>query len=216
MKYLLLLPLLLLYVLPAEAQDEFLPETAIGVKGGANFSRFVFEPSITQEIKTGYTGGLVFKYMAQPHLGVQLEANYVQRGWTETIGTDSTFTRDLNYLELPFMTHVAFGKRTRFILNFGPNISYLISSTDSIAAIGESTDGYYQKEIDNPLMIALSLGIGMAKITSFGEFQLEARLTQGLNNVIENEQGVSTAANTSISVTLAYLLNLRRESKPSD
>lgn len=195
----------------AQAQSSFRPEASLGIKGGLNLSNYTFDPNITQQARTAYTGGLVFKHIAQRKLGIQLEANFVQRGWTETAASGGTFTRELDYLEVPFMTHVAIGQRTRFILNFGPNASFLLNSpAGAPIPEGQTEQGYYQKPIDNEFMIALSLGIGMSKITSFGEFQLEARLTQGLNDIFDIEQNVATSRNTNVGLTLAYLLNLRR------
>lgn len=216
MKTTLFASLLLLCSLAASAQDLFVPETKVGIKGGVNLSRFNFEPDITQEFRTGYTAGLVFKHIAQPKLGVQLEVNYVQRGWSEILSDGSSYTRTLDYVEVPFMTHVAFGRNTRFILNLGPNASFLLSNPDSIAPLTPgNTEGYYQKEIDSNFMIALSLGIGLAKITSFGEFQLEARLTQGFNDLLGNNQGVSMSNSTNVGVTLAYLLSTRKKEQPA-
>ena len=190
--------------------------TGAGFKGGSSLSSFNFNPSQNQGWATGYTAGLVLKHAVrvnenEPMMGVQVELNWVQRGWTDKIDTTTSYTRKLHYIELPFMTHAMWGdKNTKIIANFGPSVSYLISNRDSIDAILDMEhDGYYQNEIERPWLAGLALGVGMQRSTAFGTFQLEARLTQSLNSIMTKRQQVISATNTNITVTAAYLLEFR-------
>lgn len=60
--------------------------------------------------------GVTMRYMSEKYFkmmcGVQMEINYSQRGWDEKIEDDSgnSYSRTMNYLEIPFMAHLAFGK----------------------------------------------------------------------------------------------------------
>jgi len=76
----------------------------------------------------GIHGGMAVKYISEKHLGLIAEVNYSQRGWTEEFDpTDGfSYNRRLNYLELPIMTHIYFGNKIRFIVNIGPQISFLL------------------------------------------------------------------------------------------
>ena len=44
--------------------------------------------------------------------GIQGEINFSQRGWKENIddGTGDTYHRTMNYIEIPLLAHLAFGK----------------------------------------------------------------------------------------------------------
>jgi hypothetical protein len=217
----LLLFLLLLYSLPQAvlAQEEanpqvpvFVPQITVGVRGGTSLSQYNFAPDRPQELTIGYTGGFMFKHLAHPNVGVQLELNLVQRGWTERLDQTQTFSRAMNYLELPFMTHVMLGKRnTRAFANLGPSLAFLLSNRDSIASVRTGEDvGYYQKEIESPLQFGLSVGLGVIQKTPVGAFQLEIRATQSLTSIFTNTQAVTSATNTNVVVSLGYLLDFRR------
>ena len=196
---------------PAE-KEAFVPTIKLGIKGGTSFSQVSFDPSIDQTFTRGIVGGVVLQYLDQERLGIQLELNYVQKGWTEQLDTITTFRRNLNYLELPLMTHITLGKNnSKFIIHLGPSISYLLSNTDSISLVNESdTLSYYQKNL-NKLDYGLTLGIGFARETAIGTFQLEGRFTYGFSNVISKNQGVIASSNQNVTVSLSYLIPFRRK-----
>ncbi|GHA74222.1 porin family protein [Pontibacter akesuensis] len=224
LKNILAIPLLLL-ALTAKGQDiisvaekPFVPESAVGIRGGLNYTGFSFSPAIENKMILAPTGGLVFTHMAQSKLGVQVELNYVQRGWEETLDSTTSYTRRLNYLELPLMTRVALGSRnTRFILTLGPYASYMLSeksSVDGNIVSGEGT-GYLYKDVVNSFMYGLNLGIGVAQKTGLGTFQLESRVTHSLSNLFDavEPQGLSSSKNPNIALTLSYLVGLGNRKK---
>jgi hypothetical protein len=217
MKTFLLLAVLFLFISPfAFVQAQFIPQAAVGIKGGMSFSRYAFSPTQTQDLTMGYTGGLVYKYISQPSLGVQLELNYVQRGWIERIDSTQTYRRDLDFIEIPFMTHVAIGKKnTAFMANFGPSVAYLVSDGDSIKSISDvEGNNYFNKEIENPFQFGLVLGLGVIQKTKLGIFQIEGRMTQSLSNIISSRQGLLSAKNTNVTVTVSCLVNFKAKRKP--
>lgn len=212
--YVILLPLLFSFVTTSKAQEAFVPETTIGVKGGANLSQYSFNPSVSQRVTYGYTGGLVFRHIPLPKLGVQIELNFVQRGWEERVASEQYFTRKLNHIELPFMTHVALGARnTNYILNFGPTASYLLSGKKGVEAPDEETFGYYYKDIDYPFMLGLSLGVGLVQKTPVGVFQLEGRAFQSLSNVFRHDPDLLSSKNLSIGLTMSYQIMLQGKNR---
>ncbi|MBP1637938.1 MAG: hypothetical protein H6Q18_727, partial [Bacteroidetes bacterium] len=75
------------------------PEIYIGATGGMNGSLVSFNPTVNQSMPLiGYNGGLSFRYITEKHFGLQIEANYSQRGWTESNGL---YSRRADYIELP-------------------------------------------------------------------------------------------------------------------
>lgn len=109
------------------------------------------------------------------------------------------------------MTHVALGsKNTNYILNFGPNVSYLLSSKKGAEALDEEeTFGYYYRDIDYPFMLGLSLGVGLVQKTPVGVFQLEGRVFQSLSNVFRHEPDLLASKNLSIGLTMSYQIMLQ-------
>ncbi|MBC5994008.1 porin family protein [Pontibacter cellulosilyticus] len=217
MKALRLTALLLLIVaITAHAQGEFSPETMVGLKAGINLSKYSLGSS-TQEWAQGYSAGIVLRHVSEPKLGVQLELNLAQRDFAERVDTTRSYRKRINYLELPFMTHITLGRRnTNFNLNFGPSLGYLVSSGDKIPAFDEGDDSseHYPKETDTPYQLGLCLGAGLIQKTSFGAFSLEGRLTRSLNSTFKTEDNSVSSHNTSITVTVGYLTMLKSKRRP--
>ncbi|AKD02393.1 porin family protein [Pontibacter korlensis] len=217
MKKTLFFLLLAFVAFNAKAQDKFVPETFLGLKGGVTYSGFGFDPSIDQEMLLGYTGGLVLKHLSQSKLGVQVEANLVQRGWTEVVAPDTSYTRRLTFVELPFMTHLSFGARnSRFIVNLGPTASFLIKDEVSSDVAdpngeleGDEVKMYRYRDIDNEFIYGLCLGIGFEQRTAIGTFQLEGRFTHSLNDIFSRDLYNRISKSQSLSLTMSYLLSLR-------
>ena len=194
-----------------KAQDKFIPETTIGIKLGANFSKIIFDTLISQSLLQGFNGGVVFEFISEPHLGIQLELNYSQKGWSENLDSSNIYRRKLNYLEFPFMTRIEIGNgNTKFTINLGAYFSYLIYETQTMKIINKNEiRNYYNNKIDNNFEYGLCFGLGLMRKTSIGNFELEFRFNQGLSNIFDsNRYSISTSQNQVISVSLFYLIKL--------
>lgn len=192
------------------AQEIFKQQTMLGINAGINASEVYFSPVVNQIPTLGIVGGITFKYISEPHLGIQLELNYTQKGWEEDLDTSNVFNRKCNYIELPFMTHIEIGKKkTKFLINFGPTVSYLISSSKTMFLVDENEMmSYYNTEIDNKIELGLCVGLGVLKSSKIGEFLLEARFNQGINNIFKSEEVFSYSLNQVLGVKMSYLFSL--------
>ncbi len=207
---LILLLVIALTTLTANSQYVFKKETNLGVKAGGTLSMVTFDPKVDQKLNFGFTGGLVFKHVEQKSLGIQLEVNFLQAGWTESLDTTNSYSRRLNYIQIPFMTHVIFGEgKTRFFLNLGPYGTFLLSEKEHINLIeGEEGNEYYGQDIDSKAEFGLCAGIGLSKNTSIGMFQLEGRFNFSLSNMFDSSESVFTSSkNQTIELSLSYLLD---------
>lgn len=228
MKYFLLIILNFLCVFSLSAQKSpFNPELYVGAGGGMFFSRVDFEPNISQGLHKGFHGGISAKYISEKHLGLLLEINFAQRGWTEDFknNPEYSYIRTLNYLEMPFMTHVYVGNKSRFIFNIGPQISYLLSESlsmsDALAneleqrrALYEEGSGPVPEEryetIAKKFDYGIIAGLGFALKTGIGDFDLEGRYYFGLGDIFNNRRGdyYSRSAHRIIEAKLTYYLKL--------
>ena len=137
--YLYIFIIALLCSTSAMAQmGELRSELAIGVNGGVNMSKVDFSPRIKLQNQSGMSMGITARYMCEKYFkmmcGIQAELNFSQRGWNELIedGSENTYNRVMNYVEVPLLAHLAFGKDSRtkgmkFFVNLGPQFSYFIS-----------------------------------------------------------------------------------------
>ena len=89
---------------------------SIGISGGVNLGNVDFSPRIKQGYLIGPQAGFTARYISEKYFsmicGIQAEVNYSQRGWKEVIEDNSgdSYQRAMNYVEIPFMAHLAFGK----------------------------------------------------------------------------------------------------------
>jgi len=206
-----------LFVQRIHAQEKFTSETTIGIKQGVNVSKVFFNPVIDQKITTGYSGGIIFKHISQKSLGIQIELNFLQQGWTEKLDTTNSYFRRLNQINLPFMTHIELGKGdTKFLINLGPALSYLISEKERIKLINPTdAQTYYGKKIDTILELGLCFGLGFVKTTPIGSFQFESRFNQNLSDIFRNvaDLKISSDKIQSVELSISYLLDLKKTNR---
>lgn len=183
------------------------PEMYVGVNLGATESMISFNPSVSQGFLLGYSGGLVFRYNAEKNVGMQAEINFSQRGWTETSGL---YTRQINYIELPFMTHIYMGKKNRFFINIGPKISYLISEKELLNKTSV-TEEQHKTFVQNPFDYGLCGGIGLLFNIKGYVYQLDTRANFGLSDIFSNDKRdyFDTSNNLNLSVNFAWLLQIK-------
>ena len=223
------------------------PEIYLGANVGVTESMVMFNPAVVQGYLQGYNGGIVFRYIAEKNVGMQIELNFSQRGWSESIAkTYSTsnnlnipqngltplaansiglnryvnqtltksyvsfYSRQLNYIELPFLTHIYIGKKNRFFINLGPKISYLLSESVKTNDLN-FTDVQRATPIQTPFDYGLCGGIGFLFNIKGHVIQLDTRANYGLSDVFFNSKKdyFSRSNNFDLAVNLAYLIQVK-------
>lgn len=87
--------------------------------------------------------------------GIQGEINFSQRGWKEVIedGSNNTYHRAMNYIEVPLLAHLAFGKDkgngARFIINLGPQVGFLLGEKNITVTLLPGIPLTVRKELMN-------------------------------------------------------------------
>lgn len=203
------------FLVEAQQSDKFKTQFNFGISGGAVFSEVDFVRRIAQITTQGISAGISAKFVSEKHLGVLAELNYTQRGWTEDfsdspdLNPDFSYNRTLNYIELPLLTHIYFGDKVRFILNIGPQISYLLNDKGNmndalsnhingvLTEDPNSPIGIQYKSIDNKFDYGLIGGLGIEFNTPVGSFDLQGRYYFGLGDSFDNTR--SSASNFSRS-----------------
>lgn len=210
--------------LHAQKKEPFRGEFYLGVGAGTQFSKVDFVPKVPLVFNQGLLGGISAKYISENHLGLLVELNLSQRGWTEdlTSSPDFTYSRSLRYLDIPFMTHIYTGGKVRFIINAGPQISLLVGDKEMMSQawaeeierqraenpndrIGMQYEGAYElKKVDYGLIG----GVGMEIKTAIGDFDLEGRYYFGLGDIFTNRRSdeafFSRSASRVIEAKLTY------------
>lgn len=203
---------------------------SVGVNGGVNLSSVSFIPSFNQTTKKGPVFGLTARYISEKYFamicGAQVEVNYAQYGWTASPddGEPRSCTRTLNYLEIPFLAHLAFGWDYGFqgFIHAGPQISYLLGEST------EMTDNYIQHStfaqysngekaatlsIDHRFDYGITAGAGFEWHTRrAGSFIIEGRYYLGLGDIFSNGATATfeRSAHRNIVIKATYLFDIKR------
>lgn len=198
-------------------------EMYVGGQIGMVASMVQFSPTVNQNALSpfaGLQGGLIFRYAGHKVCGLQIELNYMQRGWHES---KTNYTRQLDYIELPLLTHLYFGKRVRGFINLGPQIGYCFRETTQPTlpftyVAKNPTDSYtgptqqYVTPIDSPFDWGVAGGIGLyGRTRKAGVYQLEARFNYSLGNDFGAHKSdyFSQSHNMNLSLCFAYMWQIK-------
>ena len=217
-------------------QNQILHEVALGVNGGVNFYKVSFlhnNPMAAQELgdvgmSMGMKGGVTARYISMKHFGVQLEMNWVQSGWSEKFNNGDyingvnfsgvEISRRLNYIEIPLLSHIYFGKKTRFFVNLGPKLGILAfygelktNMTSEQMAVFKPDDPRIYDKGHNSFDYGLCVGGGLN--LQFGRLHtiLEGRYTFGFGDVYSNSKSdvYQRSNNQNVAITMAFLLPIK-------
>ena len=215
---------------------------AVGVNGGYVFNTVEFVPTVSQGYHGGITGGLSLRYVCEKYFNticsVQAEVNYTQLGWKEDVknkdngpvinpvtGQAEEYKRTLNYLQVPFFAHLAWGREQKgfnFFVQAGPQVGFLLSEStkknfdmehinleDRVNKIVAQDTMKVEKRFDYGIALGGGLEFSHKKL---GHFQLEARYYYGLGNIYGDSKRdyFSKSNHQTIVVKLTYLFDLVR------
>lgn len=187
----------------------FRPQTMIGVQYGMSWNEVNFSPQISQTTLQANRFGALVRYTAEPHLGIQLEFAYDQRGWAETRdGVSSNYIRTIDYLEFAAFTHISIGRgAVRPVVLLGSYLSYPVAQAETIPSDPTWTDfplGYYNVPLPERLQYGLAGGLGLELFFETFSFQLDARYRSALGGIFptgndfnltfSNSQGLTAQA----------------------
>ena len=215
---------------------------SVGVNGGYNLTTIRFTPKVVQSMKGGINGGLTVRYTVEKYFStiasVQAEINYSQLGWKEKIqdsndqpvinavtGLAEQYERTINYVQIPFMAHLAWGRENRgvnFFVNAGPQFGiYINESTKSNFewANRNTTDrantivAQDTMSVENKVDYGITAGAGIEwAIPKVGRFTLEGRYYYGLGNIYGDSKRDYFASSNfgTIIIKLGYLFDITR------
>ena len=228
MKKLILSTLVCLLALPVMAQlGEERHNWAVGVNLGMNMTKVDFNPRIKQKSLNGMAFGVTARYMCEKYFNmmcaIQAEINYTQRGWNEDIddGTENTYSRTMNYVEVPLLAHLAFGKDAldkgaRFFINMGPQVAFFLNEKEKMSDNWDPSyrpNGViqqYGKMVENKFDYGIVGGAGLELSTKAGHFLLEGRYYLGLSDFYKStkKDEFGRSGHSFIGVRLTYLYDI--------
>ncbi len=209
-------------------KNKFKPEWNVGVGFGPTLSsvdlRNFRGATVRSNSYMQYHGGFAIRYITEKNLGVIAELNYVQNGWDQEFKENpNNFAHHhkLNYLEVPFLAHIYWGNKFRYVVNFGPKISYLLSESEKMSdtlkdylSSGEMPESFithqYFRDAEKKFDYGLIFGTGVEFRSGIGNFMLEGRYYYGLGDIYKNKKTdyFQRSSNNIISVKLTYYIEM--------
>lgn len=198
--------------------NTFKQELSVGASFGMNFSSISFAPKVNQKMKQGYQGGVTLRWITENHLGLQAELNYAQQGWEEEFEEqpEYQYSRTINYVELPFLTHIYFGgNRFNFFFNLGPKIGYALSES-TVSNLNGAEPNRNNMQHDMPIEKKFDWGLcggpGLELSTGIGHFLLEGRYYYALGDIYgsQKKDPFARSASQTIGVKFTYLFPIWR------
>ena len=217
---------------------------SVGVSGGYNLTTVRFTPKVVQSMKGGLTGGLAMRYTVEKYFStiasIAAEVNYGQLGWKEDIrdlndqpvinavtGVAEQYERTINYIQVPIMAHLAWGRENRgvnFFVNAGPQFGYYLSESTKtnfdVKKLPQTDNNRVSPvmaqdtmAVENKLDYGIAVGLGAEySIPRVGHFLAEARYYYGLGNIYGSSKrdyfGKSNFGQ--IVLKLSYLFDITR------
>ncbi len=242
MKHLLILFLLLALPWSLSAQiGEHRNTLSVGPTAGWNITNIKFTPKVEQKGLGGFSGGVALRYTVEKYFSticsIQLELNYAQMGWKEdikdinnnpvinaTTGAAENYSRTINYIQVPLLAHLAWGKEKKglnFFFNAGPQLgAYISESTKSNFDFDKrntsdrvsSVVAQDTMKVENKFDYGIAAGLGVEySIPKVGHFLLEGRYYYGLGNIYGDSKRDYFASSNyqTISIRLTYLFDLK-------
>jgi len=202
----------------AAAQTHYKSRVFFGAHGGVDFSRVTFTPSVPQSFVIGGNAGVNFRYIEENHFGFIVELNWVQRGWKEDFDERPySYERTANFIQLPFLAHIYFGRRGKFFINAGPSVSLFVGESIKSnfdyhnASNIADLDNHIKYQYDMPVKQKVDYGIegglgGEFSITPRHSLYLEARFYYGLGNLLKSgrTEPIRGSNSMTISVSAGY------------
>ena len=218
---------------------------SIGFNGGYVLSSVSFSPSVPQKMHGGVTGGLSLRYVCEKYFNtvcsIYAEVNYASLGWRDKIqdvnnapvineitGEAEAYSRTNNYIQVPIMAHLAWGKESRgvqFFINLGPQFGiYLNESTKmnfdfekrNRTARSSSIVAQDTMAVEKKFDYGIAAGIGLEyTVPRVGHFLVEGRYYYGLGNIYGDSKrdyfGRSNFGNIILKMT--YLFDITKTKK---
>lgn len=199
----------------ARAQAHYESRVFLGAHGGVNMSKVIFTPSVTQGFQIGGNAGFNLRYVEENHFGFIVEANWQQRGWSEDFDDlPYNYSRTVNYLQIPILAHIYFGRRGKFFINAGPSVSLMVGESTSSNFDYKNVSGNpdfnnrISYQLDMPVHQKMDYGIeggigGELSINPKNSIYLEGRFYYGLGDMLKSGRTEPIRGSNSMSISFS-------------
>jgi hypothetical protein len=196
-------------------------QSQVGIRGGLHSATVDANPMIlgTEEPwRTGFIMGIASQFWAGEVFSFAPELMYEQRGFSQEFTGGVERVARFDYVSVPLLFRLTFGRTMRAYVNAGPTISYWLGGTQRAGVIADmGIDQEYNEEIRfgvadgdwtydaSRFELGGAVGGGLMLDTEGGTFLIDIRYTQGFTNIAD-VQDTEGYKNQGISISMIYLL----------
>jgi hypothetical protein len=158
-----------------------------GVKGGVTLADVpnslgdFDEPGASTSLRVGFAAGGFVSIRFGGGFSIQPEVLFTQKGVTLEVsdgGSIGDLKFQADYLDVPVLARVTFGKGLRGYLFAGPSFDFKLNATMKTGIMGESDEADISDDVED-FEFAVVFGGGV----ELGPLLLEARWSEGLSNI---------------------------------
>ena len=174
------------------AQDNTIPKSTAGIKGGYNLAAVSFDGDGETGQRHGFHIGIYGESFISESFSIQPELLYSQQGYKIT-NSSGTFTQKLDYINLPIMLKAYPSKN--FFLEAGPQVGLAVSHKEEYDGLFSSSQEYDPNNFD------WGLNFGGGFKTNSG-ISLSARYHLGLGDLYDKDKAQNRVWQFSIGFDL--------------
>lgn len=192
-------------------------QVSIGFKAGSNFAQWQYsEPSSSvQKSAIGLTASVPVEFQFNQLLGLQTELGFIQKGERSEFGNGSYSSRvTLNFIELPVVGRLSFGKGLKMVISFGPFGGFALNG--KVKYSGSNTPGQsvgidFEKDDVSRVDAGLLMGLGIKGPVANGYFTLDVRYAYGLIDVSTESQNSFQVHNKGLNMMVGFLIPVNKK-----
>jgi hypothetical protein len=149
----------------------------VGIKGSQGYNSVSALPDFNKTVLPAFSPGILYRYEHKKYAALQIEANYLNKGYIndmDTISMTPKITNRITSFELPLMAQgfMRFGPFRPYVTG-GVIVGYILDRSTQVD--GEESQAYIFDEYDRRFEYGITGGGGLGIAISRFEIQAECR-----------------------------------------
>ena len=182
----------------------------IGGKAAAAFSKYKSKTQWTEVANGGYAAGLTAFRQIKSNLGMNIELEYIQKGYYHKVCNTITDRLNTNYLEIPVMIDYSFPipsvKNFKVHITLGAYGAYWLSGKYKTQGFDVQTEDFnFEKNSASHFDFGPSAGARIEYILMNGSFSLDIRFEKGLVDLEKRTNDNTSNTNQSMIIGISYM-----------
>lgn len=218
---LLLVAMVFIWAVPAQAQNETNPDAGRNVIGKSTYflgAKYAFATSgiymYPQQdaafVSNPLNFGLVFKHFSEKYMGTHIELVYGTKGYSFIDTSGTKFSRMSQVLELPLMAEgrIPLSENFHLMITGGGFLSYYLKNKETKDPGGLNEVTYFDYERYHGIEYGITAGLGLSYKVGPTSFYVDGRYMMSLSYLYKPTIDLYESDTQQISVSAGVFFNL--------